>query len=246
MSNPKGIRLHFFRHVPFEEPAFIGDWASAKGCSVSETKFYEGNSMPSLSSIDWLVIMGGPMNVYEHKKYPWLKGEKDYIEKAVEAGKTVIGVCLGAQLIADVLGAGVFKADGNKYGFKEIGWFPVRFLRKNAPAFFADVLPAECTVFHWHGDTFDIPEGAVRLAESDGCKNEAFIYNDRVLALQFHMEMGKENILDIIENCRDDIKPGKYVKNYIQSADEMLKAAALYQENVRNVLYKMLDKLNEK
>lgn len=241
MSNPKEIRLHFFRHVPFESPAFIGDWAFANDYTFTETKFYEDNIRPPVSSFDWLIIMGGPMNVYEYRKYPWLKDEKAYIEKALKNRKIVIGICLGAQMLADVLGARVFKADGSGSGYKEIGWFPVRFLKANAPGAFADGLPNECTVFHWHGDTFDLPAGSVHLAESDGCRNEAFLYDNRVLGLQFHMEMGRQNVMNIIKNCREDIKPGRY----IQAPEEILKITGLYQKSARSVLYKILNLLRD-
>ena len=241
MGESKNLRIHFFRHVPFESPAFIGDWASVNSYTVTETKFYDGTGMPPVNSTDWLVIMGGPMNVYEYDKYPWLKDEKDYIEKAVKTGKRVIGICLGAQMIADVLGAGVYKANGRESGFKEIGWFPVRFLKADDPLFPAVELPGECTVFHWHGDTFGLPTGAVRFAESEGCKNEAFIYEDKVLALQFHMEMGKGNIRNIIENCSEDIKPGRYV----QTPKEMLRNADIYQKDAKDILYKLLDRFKD-
>jgi GMP synthase-like glutamine amidotransferase len=114
------MRIHYLQHVPFEDSAKIGEWARDTGHTVTCTRLCDEEALPPLNSFDWLVIMGGPMNVYEHQAYPWLVPEKRLIERAIEHGKFVLGVCLGAQLAADVLGGPVTK---NRY--REIGWFPV-------------------------------------------------------------------------------------------------------------------------
>src|SRR5690606_32591469 len=114
---------------------------------------------------------------------PWMKEEKKLIEKAILKGKRVIGICLGAQLIADVLGARVFP---NKE--KEIGWFPIELTEEGQKSpFFAGFNKTE-TVFHWHGDTFEIPKGAEHIASSKVCENQAFLFDHKVLGLQFHLE----------------------------------------------------------
>ena len=114
------MKLHYFQHVPFENLASIELWAKNNNFHISSTKFYQDYNSVNIDTIDWLVIMGGPMGIYQDNLYPWLTKEKKYIEKAIKENKIVIGICLGAQLIADVLGAKVYK---NKY--KEIGWYPV-------------------------------------------------------------------------------------------------------------------------
>jgi GMP synthase-like glutamine amidotransferase len=167
----KTMRLHSLEHEPFEGLANIEVWAKNRGHSISRTLLFNNEELPDIDDFDWLVIMGGSMNIYEEEKYPWLREEKNFIAEAIAGKKIVLGICLGSQLIADVLGGNVSK---NKY--KEIGWFPVSLTAdaKNSPVF--STLPRKFAAFHWHGDTFKIPPGAVRIAESEGCANQAFEY----------------------------------------------------------------------
>lgn len=228
------MNIHFLQHVEFEGPAKIGQWTIASGRKLSSTKLYEDANLPSLNDIDWLVIMGGPMNIYQEKQYPWLIPEKAFIGEAIEAGKTVIGVCLGAQLIADVLGAKVYQGK-----HKEIGWFPIELTSaaKNSALF--DSLPDRSTVFHWHGDTFDLPEGAIQLAHSEGCEQQAFLYNEHVLGLQYHLEVTKKSVNSLIKHCADDITEGKYV----QGIEQMRLEAARHFPKMHDTLETILKKL---
>ena len=207
------MRLHSFEHVPFEDLAKIGVWAENRGYNLTRTRFYATDSIPSLSEIDWLVVMGGPMNIYEEDRYPWLTLEKAFIADAISQKKIVLGICLGAQLIADVLGGPV-----SQNPFKEIGWLPVRLsaAASNSPLFHN--LPIEFTAFHWHGDTFQIPRGALVMASSQGCSNQAFTYTDKVVGLQFHLESTPASVKKLIDNCSAELVPGPY----IQTPAEML------------------------
>lgn len=227
------MQIHYLQHVPFEEPANLEQWAKINGHSRSITKFHEGDSPPEMHAFDWLVVMGGPMGVGDDNKYPWLAQEKRLIERAIKGQKTVIGICLGAQLIADVLGAKVTK---NKY--KEIGWFPIQLTNEAHAVSLINFLPENSVVFHWHGDTFDIPSGAIRLAQSEACANQAFIYGEKILALQFHLEAKKESVQNIIANCKDDLTEGKY----IQKPDEMLSRENDF-SNINRILDSILDRL---
>ncbi len=201
------MHIHIIQHVDFEGPAHIGKWITAHGHSRSETHLYRGDSLPAGTDFDRLVVMGGPMNIYEHDRYPWLVEEKRFIGRAIGAGKTVIGICLGAQLIADVLGGRVYAGPE-----KEIGWFPVTLTPEARElGLFGDV-PERFTVFHWHGDTFPLPEGAVRLAASAACENQAFLYRDRVLGLQFHLESTPESVRAITDRCADEVVDGRYIQ----------------------------------
>jgi len=166
-----------------------------------------------MDTLDWLIVLGGPMSVSDEKKYPWLAAEKRFIEKAIGNAKRVIGICLGAQLIANVLGARVYR---NR--FKEIGWFPVTLSRHAGNSRLFSGLPDRFTAFHWHGDTFDLPDGADLLASSEGCTNQAFQYGSRVIGLQYHMETTPKSAGDLIDHCGDEIAEEKYV----QPAAEML------------------------
>ncbi|MCU0637123.1 MAG: type 1 glutamine amidotransferase [Methanothrix sp.] len=200
------MRIHYLLHVPFEDLANIEGWARPRGHDLSRTLLFSEEGFPDLSSFDWLIIMGGPMNIYDHERYPWLVREKEFIRQAIAGGKIVLGICLGAQLISDVLGG---KVTGNRY--REIGWFPVRLTEEGRASSIFSALPDGFTALHWHGDMFSIPPGALRLAESDACANQAFIFG-RSVGLQFHLESSKESIERLLENCGDDLTEGPYVQ----------------------------------
>lgn len=202
------MRIHYLQHVPFEDLANIEIWAKNRGHSISVTRLFLNEELPEADQFDWLIIIGGPMNIYEEAEYPWLITEKNFIRESIDAGKIILGICLGAQLIADVLGG---KVSRNKY--KEIGWFPVSKTLEAKDSVFFKSIPDEFMAFHWHGDTFEIPPGALRLAESSACKNQAFEYGGRILGLQFHLESSKESIQRLIENCRDELACGKYIQD---------------------------------
>ena len=153
--------------------------------------------------------MGGPMNIYEEDRFPWLTREKIFIKDAIDSGKIVLGVCLGAQLIASVLGAKIHK---NQY--PEIGWFNVWLTDAARKSRVFRRLPERFTVFHWHGDTFDLPPGATWIAESDACRNQAFEYGGgRVIGLQFHLDTTLESIQRLVEHCGNELVPGEYVQS---------------------------------
>lgn len=202
------MHLHFLQHVPFEEPANILPWAKSRGFTVKGMRLYANETVTPAHSLDWLVVMGGPMSVNEEVKYPWLLAEKRYIRSAIAAGKTVIGVCLGAQLIAEVLGAEV-----KRNAHREIGWFPVTRTdaSESSPVFCT--LPKTFPAFHWHGDTFTLPPGAVHLAASEGCALQAFSVENRIFGLQFHLESTQESIEALLANCAADLAEGPYVQS---------------------------------
>jgi len=207
------MNIHHLQHVPFEELAGIEPILQEKGHSLHSTHLYRGDTFPAVTDLDLLIVMGGPMGIYDDEMYSWLSPEKKFIEQVIKAGKTVLGICLGAQLIADVLGARVYK---NKY--REIGWFPIERTTEAESTVLGPALPARVEVFHWHGDTFDIPRGAVRLAASDACANQGFIYDNRVTGLQFHLETTLQSATGLIENCKDELDNSRYV----QTAEQML------------------------
>lgn len=226
------MKLHYLQHVPFEGIAGIGGWALRKGFSVSSTQLYKEFKLPCQNDFDWLAVMGGPMNIYEEGKFPWLKQEKNFIRHAVDKGKVVLGVCLGAQLVAAVLGGEV-----KKNNHKEIGWYPVNLTEEGAKEALFKNFPPEFTPFHWHGDTFEVPAGAIRIAESQACKNQAFIYKDRVLGLQFHLESSLNDIENLIKNCGSELVEAKF----IQSKGKIISLAASYIKGANSLLNCLLD-----
>jgi GMP synthase-like glutamine amidotransferase len=227
------MRIHYLQHVRIEAPGMIAEWARARGHEVAGSRMFAGESPPAVDAYDWLVVMGGPMNIFDHRAHSWLEQEKSAIANAIERGKVVVGVCLGAQLVADALGAKVIPNDS-----KEIGWFPVTLTTEAKDHALTNAMPHRFTAFHWHGDTFDIPDRALHLAASEACANQMFVYDNRVLGLQFHLEMTERGISDLIENCRDEI----VADPYIQSADAMLEGKSHLQGGYA-VLDCLLDRL---
>jgi GMP synthase-like glutamine amidotransferase len=201
------MRIHWLQHVPFEGLGAIEAWAGRRGHALSASRLWAGDAPPSPGSFDGLVVMGGPMSVHDEAQHPWLVPEKRLIDAALRADKPLFGVCLGAQLIADVLGARVLPNV-----FKEIGWFPVSLTpaARSLPLFQA--VPDRFEPFHWHGETFDVPRGATRIAFSQACANQGFVHGPRVLAVQFHLEVARENVRALLENCSADVVPGPFVE----------------------------------
>lgn len=212
------MRIHCFQHVAFEGPGSIALWAEAHGYTFTTTRFYDGDTLPAENDVDLLVILGGPMSVHHENLYPWLPGEKAFIRNTIAAGKPVLGVCLGAQLIATALGARVYT---NRY--KEIGWLPVTKTEAGTQAPVLAGMAGTATVFHWHGDTFDLPERAVNLLQSEGCLNQAFLYGTNVLALQFHLETTADTLAQILAHGRTEINAGG---RYVQNEDVIVKTSS--------------------
>ncbi|MFT3952055.1 MAG: type 1 glutamine amidotransferase [Oscillospiraceae bacterium] len=169
------MTIQYLQHIEFENPGSILTWASEKGVTVNRTLLFAGEVLPQPDAFDWLVVMGGPMNIYEEDKYPWLAAEKALIRAAAGAGKTIIGLCLGAQLIADALGGKVTRNPA-----VEIGWHTIKLTDAARRSEKLSFLPDEAVVFQWHGDTFStLPTNAVQLAESEACANQAFCVGDQ-------------------------------------------------------------------
>jgi GMP synthase-like glutamine amidotransferase len=214
----KQLRIHYFQHVSFEGLGFIETWANQNGHRLSSTKFFETFNFPTLNDFDWLIVMGGPMSVDDEDQYAWLKPEKEFISNAVAAHKTVIGICLGSQLIASALGSNVYP---NKK--KEIGWFPLIKTAEGKVTNLLNDLPDEITSFHWHGDTFDLPIGAIHLFKTEICANQAFSYKDHVLGFQFHFEVTPPSLRLMIDNGRHELTADDFIqteKEILQQADQ--------------------------
>ncbi len=221
------MNISVLQHEPFEGPALIAEWAREHNHALSIRHLYRGDALPELSSADWIVAMGGAMSVNNEAALPWLVPEKAFVRAAIEAHKRVLGVCLGAQLIASALGARVYQSPE-----REIGWWPLQVLEAGRK-----YLPAQNpTVLHWHGETFDLPAGAALLASTEGCANQAFSAGARAVGLQFHLECAPETVRGFVQECASEIAPGR---KWIQTPEQVL--AGDYFEASRALLWSLLD-----
>jgi GMP synthase (glutamine-hydrolysing) len=172
-----------FQHDPFDGPGYLGEALLRRGASLAIIRLDDGEAVPDASAYDMLLVMGGIMNVYQEDEYPWLAEETQAIRRAVEAGKAVLGVCLGGQLLAKALGARVRLGAAT-----EIGLTPIMLTEAGEADPLFEGLP-QVEAVEWHDDTFDIPSGAVALARSEGCDHQAFRFGERAYGLQFHPEV---------------------------------------------------------
>jgi GMP synthase (glutamine-hydrolysing) len=170
------------RHIAFEDAGILEDVLNERDIGL---RYLEAgvDDLTVAKTADLLIVLGGPIGIYEVARYPFLKDEFTVIEQALKRGMPLLGICLGAQAIAATLGARVYPGRA-----KEIGWGLIALSVEGRASPLAALSETGCKVLHWHGDTFDLPGGATRLAETAITPNQAFAHGPKVLALQFHVE----------------------------------------------------------
>lgn len=240
------MRVHYLQHVPYERVGWIQDWAESRGHQIAGTLIFDepsgAGALPDPEGLDFLVIMGGPMNIYEHDAYPWLVGEKRFIRACIDAGKIVLGICLGGQLVSDVLGGVVTRAP-----FEEIGWYQVELTEVGRQMEAFAHFPDKFTTLQWHGDSFSIPPGAAHAAFSEATPNQAFCYDDeRVIGLQFHLEETRETLGELVEVARErgDVcaTPERPLGPWVSPLDTLLDADHPF-EICAELLFGLLDRM---
>ena len=215
------MRIHYLQHESFEGLGNMESYFRKRNHRLTSTHLYLNQKLPSIDEFDWLIIMGGPMSIHDEKNYPWLVKEKLFIRKTIDAGKKVLGICLGSQLIANVLGA---KVERNSN--VEIGWFPVELTKEAEQTAIGKILPQTQMVFHWHNETFQIPEWGIRLFKSEACPNQGYVIDNRIFAFQFHPEATVSFAKELIKNCVDELDGSRYV----QSEKEILTDESKFSE----------------
>lgn len=173
------------------------------------------------------------MGTYDVDKYPWLFKEKEFILQTIKAGKKVLGICLGSQLLAEILGGKVYKNTE-----KEIGWFPVTLTFEGKNNVLFKDMEDTLNVFHWHGDTFTLPEKSIHLISSAGCENQAYLYQNNVLGLQFHFEATPESINSMLVNDSEDLET---LAKFIQNRQEILNSLH-YSHRANEILFILLER----
>ena len=229
--------IHILQHVAHEGPGLVADWAAARGHTLRlHSVFGEDiTPLPVLAQGEGLLILGGPMSVHDEAVLPWLEPEKAFIRAVIATGSPTLGICLGAQLLAEALGSNV--ADGAEL---EIGWFPVQV---SAEARMSPVLahaPGEVTVMHWHGETFSVPPGAVPLGSSAACANQGFIWQNQVVGLQFHPEIKADLLTVMLQYEGHELTNGG---SFVQSAEAIAAGLSEHEAGARELLFGILDSL---
>ena len=215
------MRIHYLQHVPFEDPGSLLPALANLGHGVAGSHPYRGDPLPRVDDFDALIIMGGPMGAEDEAIHPWLAAEKALIgEVCRHTAKPVLGICLGAQLIASALGAPVTRNPQ-----PEIGWFPLHLDDAFAASPWGQCFDDGAPVFHWHGDTFALPAGAQPLGHSEACRNQGFVIDDRIVGLQFHLETTSASAAALIEACGQELAPGPFV----QSAEAIMADPARFE-----------------
>lgn len=221
------INVFVFQHADGEWIGSMESWFSTKQVNLTTVRVDQGESFPDVISCDWLLIMGGPMSVYDEDNYPWLVSEKKLIRAAIDAGKIVFGICFGAQLIASAMGSTV-KPNCEQ----EIGWFEVERLDPNACW-----MPARFKPLSWHGDVLVPPAGAVVIAKSEITPCQGFTLGDQVVALQFHLEAQNGTAVEFLAHEVGGLPEGDFVQN----EEVLLKDDYLKQS--QKVMHALLDRL---
>ncbi len=192
----KNRSLLAVKNIPIEGLGTFKRFIKNLGYSIEYLDAPIGNFKADLENFEAIIILGGPMGIYEYEKFPFLKKEFKLVEMAIKKNKKLLGICLGAQIIAHVLGAKVYKGTRGK----EIGWYKVKNFHE-----FKEMFGESSLVFQWHGDTFDLPAGAVRLSSSKKYQNQAFRF-ENAYALQFHPEVSEQDIKNWIKTYKDEVK----------------------------------------
>lgn len=214
---------YLFTHVPFDSPAPVRHWLETRGFHIDEKYSAEVANWASLALPDCVISLGGPMSAWQEATYPWLKAEKAFIQRCIAAGVPTVGICLGGQLIADVLGG-----DVRTNSETEIGWFPLTPTHDCHGHPMEAVFVDQPLVLHWHSDCFSAPDDALLLASSAGCTQQAFMYQQHVLAIQFHLELGEAQVRRLIKSDVEDLQKGG---RFVQQSNELLADLSRFQHN---------------
>jgi GMP synthase-like glutamine amidotransferase len=202
------MRIQLIEHDPEDfSRTNISFWAAKKGHQVNQIYICKNEALPSIDSFDWLMVMGGSQNAWDEQANSWLRQEKAFIADAVAQGKLYLGICFGAQMLAEALGGKIFPNE-----HKEIGWHDVSLNGQGRESFLFQNVPPSFVTFHWHSDHFSLPDNCTRLACSPPTENQAFVGNERpVVGLQFHPEYTRDMIRYYAAEHSQDWVPDRYV-----------------------------------
>lgn len=227
-------RIAILQHAAFEGPARIADWLALRQLPATTHHLYAGDPLPRLEDFELLILLGGPMNIDEEQQHPWLAEEKRLLRDALAAGKRVLGICLGGQLLADALGARV-----GPMGQAEIGWWPLEKHADSRRSPLGRMLPQRLMALHWHSQAFALPEQAVALYGSACCRWQGFVWEERAVALQCHLESTPESVAALLRHAGADLR----LSGAVQDAAS-ISAGSDHCRSPGMPLYRLLDYLS--
>jgi GMP synthase (glutamine-hydrolysing) len=204
MKDIQKMNVLIIKHIEVEGPGLIEDHLRREKIPYRTLNLETNPLLPKLDEITHIVLLGGPMNVYEEDRYPFLRREDLFIKEALQRGKKVLGICLGAQLIAKALGTRVYKGP-----VKEIGWYDISLTEEGTKDPVFQGFPASFSAFQWHGDTFEIPAAGRLLATSSPVPHQAFRYGENAYALQFHLEITEGMIEEWMQGYEKEFNAGE-------------------------------------
>ena len=225
------MHIHCILHADFEKLGVIEDWAFSRDVRLSLTRSDLSEPFPHPSAFEILVLLGGPQSACELQRYSYLQREVELIRQSIQAQRSILGICLGAQILGEALGASACKSPEREVGFFEVTCLAAA---DQDPVF--SKFPPRFNAIHWHNDMPSIPVGGRLLAESKGCPHQAFAYGDRNYGLQFHLEMKQSNLQEMVRAVPSDLTPGRYIES-----KEMLLAHDLGE--MHRLLFLLLDHL---
>lgn len=228
------MKAYIFQHVPFEGLGCIQFWLDQNQYQTRYIRMYEDPALPSIEEVDLLIILGGPMSVNEEIAFPWLKKEKEFIRQLIAAKTPLLGICLGAQMIASALGKQIHRNPE-----KEIGWWEIQGIPSLSSAF---SFPEKATVFQWHEDTFEIPDDAVHTGFNIACKNQAFQLGRRTIGLQFHLETSNETMEFLLKGF--DTEAERH-QPFVQSPEKIRTLASQKLKDSNQLMFDLLDYLTK-
>jgi len=224
------MKIICVQHHPVERAAAIADWAASRGHEFEVRQAWEG-CLDEIVRVDALILMGGPMSVCDMNEHPWIVGELAWLREQIANGVPVFGVCLGAQMIACAMGGEVRRQEE-----PEIGWYPIEL--KLIQDGLCLVMEEQQSVYHWHAEYATVPEGGELLATSVACSNQAFRIRKGVIGLQFHLEIGRDEI-ELM--CREFHHALEFEGEWIQGREAQLEGAVRHGQGCRRALYVLLD-----
>ena len=209
------MRIQLIEHDPEDfSRTNISFWAAEKGHPLNQTFICNNEALPPVDSFDWLMVMGGSQHAWDEQGNSWLQEEKAFVREALDKGKLILGICFGAQILAEALGGRIFPNE-----HKEIGWHDVSLNRQGRESFLFQNIPQSFVSLHWHSDHFSLPANCTRLANSKASENQAFVCNGRPLVgLQFHPEYTRDMVKYYAGEHSQDWVPDMFVS----SGDEVL------------------------